>query len=176
MSIIYKLIIPFLFFTTQIFAQEAQNEESEGNFHKIALVFGYTLIPSGFEDGEETESVFVPTIGVDYFMQFENRWKVGAVMDLELKNYIVKFNREPLNRERALITGIVVGYEFENHWSFLLGPAIEFEKNKNLFILRSSIEYEFELENGWGVFPAFNYDFKEEYSTWSINIGISKRL
>lgn len=158
------------------FAQENESENGKEKIHKIALVFGYTHIPSAFEKGEENKSVFVPTIGLDYFVQFENSWKVGVVLDLELANYIVSFNREPLSRESALITGVIVGYEFKNRWSFLLGPAIEFEKNKNLFILRSSIDYEFELGKQWGLFPAINYDFKEEYSTWSINLGISKRL
>ena len=54
--------------------------------------------------------------------------------------------------------------------------SIEFEKHKNLFVLRASTEYEFELGESWALFPSFNYDFKEEYSTWSINIGVSKRL
>ncbi|MGB5379241.1 hypothetical protein, partial [Muriicola sp.] len=122
------------------------------------------------------ESVFVPTIGIDYFVQFTDGWKIGAVLDLEFGKYLVDFNREELERETALVTGVLVGYEFASRWSFLLGPGIEFEKNKNLFILRASAEYEFELGNHWGLFPSVNYDFKKEYSSWSVNIGISKRL
>lgn len=158
-------------------AQEEVDEElEEGKIHKVAVVFGYTHIPSAFEDGHESKSVFVPTIGVDYFMQFAKGWKIGAVLDLELNNYLVDFNREELEREKALVTGVLVGYEFANRWSFLLGPGVEFEKNKNLFILRASTEYEFELSEHWGLFPSINYDFKKEYRSWSINIGISKRL
>lgn len=163
-------------FTSITHAQETNLEAEEHKPHKIALVFGYTHIPSAFEEGNSEASVFVPTIGVDYFYQFENKFKIGAVLDLELSNYLVNFNREDLERERALITGVLVGYEFNEHWSVLLGPAIEFEQNKNLFVFRGSLEYEFELNKGWGVFPAFNYDFKEEYSTWSLNFGISKRF
>lgn len=159
------------------YAQESEEElESEGKIHKVAMVFGYTHIPAAFEEGEPTKSVFVPTIGLDYFMQFEKGWKIGAVFDLELSNYIVDFNREELEREKALVTGILVGYEFANHWSFLLGPGIEIEKNKNLFLLRASAEYEFELSEHWGLFPSVNFDFKEEYSTWSLNIGVSRRF
>lgn len=158
------------------YAQEHENVKNKDKIHKVALVFGYTHIPSAFEEGDENRSVFVPTIGIDYFVQFPKGWKLGAVVDLELGNYLVNFNRDDLERERALITGILIGYEFETRWSFSLGPAIEFEKNKNLFVLRSSLEYEFELDEDWGLFPAINYDFKEEYSTWSINLGISKRF
>jgi hypothetical protein len=176
MKKIILLILISFFFTNEIYAQENESEQGEGKIHKIAVVFGYTNIPSAFEEGDETKSVFVPTIGLDYFIQFAEGWKIGAVLDLELNNYLVNFNREPLERKKALVTGILVGYEFENKWSILLGPGIEFEKNKNLFILRASIEREFELGENWGLFPSINYDFKEEYSTWSINIGISKRL
>lgn len=177
---INKTVLFLLCFILCVFmgySQENENEkEQDGKIHKVALVFGYTHIPSAFEEGESTKSVFVPTIGLDYFMQFAKGWKIGAVFDLELNNYLVNFNREELEREKALVTGVLVGYEFANHWSFLLGPGIEFEKNKNLFILRASAEYEFELDEHWGLFPSVNYDFKEEYSTWSINIGISRRF
>lgn len=155
--------------------QETEIVESE-KIHKIAFVVGLTHIPKAFEEGKASNSVFVPSIGLDYFIQFSKGWKIGTVLDLELNNYIVDFNRENLDREKALVTGILVGYEFSNHWSFLIGPGIEFEKNKNLFIIRSSIEYEFEIGEDWGLFPSINFDLKEEYSTYSINIGISKRL
>lgn len=159
------------------YSQENENEdEQEGKIHKVALVFGYTHIPSAFEEGKKSESVFVPTIGIDYFFQFEKGWKIGAVFDLELNNYLVNFNREELEREKALVTGILVGYEFSNRWSLLLGPGVEFEKHKNLFILRTSVEYEFELSENWGLFPSVNFDYKEEYSTWSVNIGVSRKL
>lgn len=157
--------------------EEGESEEvQEGKIHKVALVFGYTNIPSAFEEGNASASVFVPTIGIDYFVQFTKGWKIGTVLDLELANYLVNFNREALERSKALVTGVLVGYEFSNRWSLLLGPGMEFEKHKNLFILRMSVEREFELGGDWGLFPSINYDFKEEYSSWSINIGLSKRL
>ena len=173
----FTLLLLTLIFGIAGFAQEEHKEElEEGKIHKLALVFGYTHIPSAFEDGHQSKSVFVPTIGIDYFLQFAKGWKIGAVLDLELKNYLLEFNREEIEREKALVTGVLIGYEFANRWSFLLGPGIEFEKHKNLFVLRASTEYEFELGESWALFPSFNYDFKEEYSTWSINIGVSKRL
>jgi len=98
------------------------------------------------------------------------------VFDLELANYIVDFNRQPLDRETALVTGVVLGYEFANKFSLLLGPGIEFEKNENLFLVRTSIEYDFEIDKSWSLFPSFNFDYKEEYNTWSLNIGISKKF
>ncbi len=172
-----KQLISFLLlgFCLSLSAQEVLEDEA-GRIHKVAVVFGATHIPAAIEDGEKTSEEFVPTLGLDYFVQFKEGWKVGLVLDYEFANYIVRFDREDLVREGALVTGILVGYEFANKWSALIGPGIEFEKNKNIAILRASVEYEFELGEYWGLFPSFNYDFKQEYSTWSLNIGLSKRL
>ncbi len=155
------------------YAQE-EDKEANGKIHKIALVLGYTHIPSAYIDGHSRSSVNAPTIGFDYFIQFSEKWKIGIVTDLEFEKYIVDFNEEELEREKALVTGVLVGYEFAKRWSILMGPGVEFEKNKNLFILRSSLEYEFELGNNWGLAPVFNYDFKKEYSTYSLGIAIGK--
>lgn len=172
-----SLLILTMFFILHGFAQESQKEGSEERkIHKLALVFGYTHIPAAIEEGIKTKEVFVPTIGIDYFIQFAKGWKIGAVVDLELNTYQVDFKKEELTRENALVTGLLFGYEFHNRWSFLLGPGIEFEKNKNIAIFRTSVEYEFELGNDWGLFPSVNYDFKKEYSTYAINIGVSKKL
>jgi len=169
------LLILLLFLSINLKAQEAQTGAEERP-HKVAFVFGYTHIPAGFEEGEPTKSVFVPTIGVDYFYQFEKGWKVGAVLDLELAGYRVTFEGEELPRESALVTGILVGYEFLNKWSILAGPGLELERNRNIAIFRASVEREFELDENWGLFPSFNYYFKKEYSTWSLNVGVSRRF
>jgi len=174
MKKIISLLLIIVTFVNKAYSQENGAETNKDNNHKVALVFGYTHIPSAFEAGESNNAVFVPTIGVDYSFQFSDKWRVGAVLDLELGDYLVDFDRRDLSRERALVTGLIMGYEFTSNWSFLLGPGIEFEKNENLFILRSSLEYEFEFDKNWGIFPSVNYDFKEEYSSWSINLGISK--
>lgn len=157
-----------------LMAQESEKEVSKP--HKIAFVLGLTHIPEAFEEGHLEKSVYVPTIGLDYLYQLNETWKLGLALDLELGSYLVGFNREDIAREKALVTAALVGYEIAPRWGILIGPGIEFEKNKNLFIFRAGMEYEFELGDDWSLFPSFNYDFKEEYSTWALGLGISKRL
>jgi hypothetical protein len=171
------LILLCLLSTFTCFAQkENEEEENEGKPQKLSVSIGVTHIPSAFEDGKENKSVFVPTIGIDYFYRFKERWAIGAVLDFELANYVVDFGRDELKREKALVTAIMVGYEFAKNWGLAVGPGVEFEKNKNLFVLRAGVEHEFKLDENWGLFPSINFDFKEEYSTWSLNIGVSRRL
>ena len=76
------LILSFLLSLTSFAQEENEEGENEGKIHKVALVFGYTHIPSAFENGLKEESVFVPTIGLDYFMQFAKGWKVCVVLVL----------------------------------------------------------------------------------------------
>lgn len=161
----------------KVYAQgEGGNETNEELKNQITVVFGYTHIPDAFEEGKLNESVFVPTIGVDYFRELNEKWFIGVVLDLEFGNYLVNFKREELERESAFVVGALAGYEVLENWAFMAGPAIEFEKNKNLFVFRASTEYRFKLENDWAILPSLNYDFKEEYSTWSINVGVAKKF
>lgn len=171
----YVMLFLALTFYVNVTAQEGDTERAASP-HQIALVIGATHIPAAIENGEKTSEEFIPTLGIDYFYLFESGWKLGVVMDYEFANYIVKFDKEDLTREGALVTGLLAGYEFADRWSLLLGPGIEFEKNKNIGILRTTLEYEFELDEEWGIFPSANYDFKQEYSTWSVNVGVSRRL
>jgi hypothetical protein len=162
-------------FSLPLLAQEDEEKEISKP-HKLAVVLGLTHIPEAFENGLKEKAVYVPTIGLDYFYIIKEKWKLGVALDLELGNYLVDFNREDLSRENAIVTVALAGYEILPRWGILFGPGIEFEKNKNLFILRAGTEYEIETGNNWSLFPSFNYDFKSEYSTWNLSVGVSKRF
>jgi hypothetical protein len=156
--------------------QEETEESEQEKRHSLAFVFGYTHIPGAIKDGKTEESVFVPTIGLDYFYEFSERWIIGGVFDIELGKYEVDYEEEEITRELAFILAGLVGYEVLPGWGVLAGPGIEFEKNKNLFIIRFSTEYTFELGNDWGLFPNFTYDFKKEYGSFELGLGLKKRF
>lgn len=175
-----KVLTTFLIITLLSFngyAQEESGKESkEQLINQLSFVFGYTHIPEAFEEGKLNESVYVPTIGIDYFWGLNEKWFFGGVLDVELGSYSVNYGVKELERESALIIGALVGYEVAKNWALITGPAIEFEKNKNLFVFRAGTEYRFKLENNWAILPALNFDFKEEYSSWSIGIGLGKKF
>jgi hypothetical protein len=178
---ILKSILVLLFITVLSapsgLAQEEvkENEEGEGKFG-VALVFGYTHIPQARTEEGVTESENLPTIGLDLNYYPAERWKLGLVIDLELNEYEVDFDGERLSRENALVTGLVAGYEIFPRFGLIVGPGVEFERNKSFFILRFGVEYAFLLGNLWEIFPAINYDFKSEYDTYSLAVGIGKRF
>ena len=162
----------FLLVIAPAFSQE-DNEEEQAK-HKVVLLLGLTHIPEAIEEGEVLKSEYVPTVGVDYFYKFNPKWVLGLVLDLELGKYAVDFGGENIPRENAVITGVVAGYRLLKALSIYAGPGVEFERNKNLFIIRATAEYEFELGNNWGLSPALGYDFKKEYSTYSLGVGLNK--
>jgi hypothetical protein len=171
--------IIFFICLLSIISASAQEETEERNQEKrqtLAFVFGYTHIPAATKDGKKEEAVFVPTIGLDYFYLLNEKWTVGGVFDMELSRYEVAFEDDEITREIAIVLGALVGYEVLPHWGILAGPGIEFEKNKNLFVFRLTTEYTFEIGDDWGLFPSFTYDFKKEYSSYAIGIGIKKRF
>ncbi len=165
-------ILLFLLVITHTFSQE--NDEEEQTKHKVVLLLGLTHIPETIEEGEPLKSEEVPTIGVDYFYKFNPKWQLGVVVDLELGKYAVDFGGENIPRENAVVTGLVAGYTLLKGWSIFAGPGVEFERSRNIFIVRASTEYEFELGKNWGLAPGICFDFKKEYSTYSLGIGISK--
>ncbi len=156
--------------------KEETAESGQEKLHSLAFVFSYTHIPAATKDGKVEESVFVPTIGLDYFYEFSKKWFVGGAFDIELGKYEVDYEDEEITREIAVIFGAMVGYEVLPNLAVYLGPGIEFEKNKNLFIFRFSTEYSFELGNDWGLFPIFSYDFKKEYSSYALGLGLKKKF
>jgi hypothetical protein len=60
---------------------------------------------------------------------------------------------------------------------FVFGAGIEFEKNKNLFIVRAGFEYEIEFAEHWDLSPMLMYDYrKDEFATWSMGIGVGRKF
>ncbi len=170
-------IVSFMFFLNIIplFAQDTAEDEIAKR-HSLAFVFSYTHIPEATKEGETEKAIFVPTIGLDYFYKLNEKWILGGVFDVELGRYEVDFKEEEISREIAIIMGAVIGYEILPAWAIMTGPGIEIEKNKNLFVLRFSTEYAFELGNDWELFPNFTYDFKKEYGSYAFGLGIKKRF
>lgn len=159
-----------------LFAQdeEESTKEEEGK-NLMALTVGYTYIPSAGElSSTEANGVFVPTIGLDYFRALHEKWEIGLTLDLELGRYLI-IDKE-LPRERALIMALSGVYKVTPHFQLIGGAGMEWEENENLAILRLGAERSFNLGNEWRLGPAFFFDFKEGYDTWSLSLSLGKEF
>ena len=151
--------------------------------HKLAFYTGFTHISSAFyehETHEESTGKWVPTIGVDYFYSLDKKWSLGAIVDMEIDNYMIKLdNTKEEERLNVLIATAVAKYNLNHNLGIILGPGIELEfseSTKNFFVVKAGVEYEIEIANGWEIAPSFMYDWKEEYKSFSYGFSIGKRF
>jgi hypothetical protein len=167
------LFIVFGTFAFNSYSQETDSENEKKNLVNVAL--GYTFIPkAGNEGASEAHGVFIPAIGIDYFRRIGKQWEIGIMADLELGHYIII--NENLNRENAALLVAMANYNLTKHINILAGAGMEFEKHKNLAIIRLGGEYSIRLKRNWVISPGFFYDFKEGYDTWSLSIGFGKEF
>lgn len=127
---------------------------------------------------EGNKVIIAPSIGLDLEYWINERWGFGFHNDMELVNFeIEKEENLLIEREYPVVLTLDGLWKFHKEWILVLGSGIEFEKNKNLFIVRTGLEYEIELGNHWDVSPSVLYDYRSgHFGTWSVGIGIGKRL
>lgn len=177
------LIIPL--FSYCAFAQEQANSHEVGENHEhhhsfkrhsVTFEFGYTHIPDAFEEVKGDQSVWVPTFGLAYGYQFSHKFKTALMLNMETGNYLINVNREDLNRENVFIISIVGVYELAPNWGIFAGPGIELEKHHNYAVLRFGTEYSFDLKNNLFLIPLITFDYKVDYTSWELALGIMKRF
>jgi hypothetical protein len=168
-SVLLLLIISF--FVIRTYAQE-QTEEKK---NLLSISLGYTFIPQGSAlEEEESDGIFIPSIGVDYFHRIHPRWELGLMVDLELGEYVVR--QKELNRKNALAFIAVGAFTVTKHLNLFAGGGMEFERHQNLGVIRLGAEYVFRLKNNWVISPSFIYDFKEGFDTWSLSFAFGKEF
>ncbi|WP_298536357.1 hypothetical protein [uncultured Algibacter sp.] len=167
-------ITAFLVLSGNLFSQETLGEESELK-NSFLLNFGYTHVPGGEElEGGGNSGVFVPAIGLDYAREINERWELLLMLDLELGKYLVR--SKELNRENAFMVLGGASYRVLESIHLLGGLGVEFEKNENLFVTRLGGEYIHELKGPWGLMTGVYWDYKQEYSTYSLVVGVGYRF
>ena len=172
---IYQCIFIICFFPLWVIGQEQKLGKDHKPQIRGAIMMANSHIPAAVEAGNSI--VIVPTWGfdVDYF--FHKRWSVAVQSDIKLQSFEVEEHNVLLNRKYPISLAGVIHYHAKRHWSFFLGPGYEFERNKNLYLLKMGTEYSVELNENIEV--AFNllYENKETiYDAWTFGIAFNKRL
>lgn len=160
--------------------KHVEHEKRHADYkNMVAVKFGYTHVPGGSElHHSEAKGVYVPTIGVDYGREIHTkrgrRFELGIMLDWELDHYIIA--DKELERERAFIAVGGLAFNPVAHLVLFMGAGIEIEQNKNLFVWRSGLDYNFRVGKRWGIVPTFNFDWKEEYGSFSFAIGLKYKF
>lgn len=155
----------------------AQEKETECKHFRISPVISHTYIPTATAEG--TETIIIPSIGLDLEYWFSHKFGLGLHNDLELLNYEIEKPSHELIVEReypVVITFDALAKVYKD-LVVVFGAGVEFEKTKNLFIVRTGLEYEIEFAKHWDLAPTILYDYrKDEFGTWSMGIGIGRRF
>ncbi|WP_139958405.1 hypothetical protein [Flavicella sediminum] len=169
-TILHILIISSFFLTFNSFAQESFKH------FRISPILSHTYIPLATNQGDQT--VIVPSLGLDIEYWFNEEWGIGFHNDLELEIFeLEKEHTISVSKEYPVVLTFDMLWKFYEEWILVLGSGIEYEKNENLFIIRTGIEYEVEFAKDWDVAPTIFYDFRPNHTaTWSVGIGIGKRF
>ncbi len=184
-------ILAMFAFAMNVMAQQQHDEhqntgehQSHHGKHKVAFYTGFTHIPSAFyehETHEESTGKWVPTIGLDYYYSLNHKWEIGLIGDIELDQYYIQTeNFDELERNNVVVWSAVAKYKPTKRIGIIAGPGMEWEFKKHdtesFWVIKTGIEYEGAIENGWELTPVFTYDFKEEYSAYAFGISIGKRF
>lgn len=128
-------------------AAHATEEEQHHEFphHHLAVFVG-----GGFERDDSGHQENGRAIGVVYEVQFREKWGIGAAIE--------ELSGDDFHRSWAL--AIPLSYHPNERWRFFAGPGLE-TGEKDKFLMRAGIGYEFSLSERWTASPEFLVDFVE---------------
>jgi len=183
MNRVVSTIIFIFYLSLSCFAQEDHEEHGDHSasphellHHRLSAGFGYTFVPDGSEEPENKKGILVPTLSLEYFYKFSHQWSAGLMVDAEMSQYLIPFLDDFLERDKVLIIGLVGLYEPIEYWGVFAGAGMEFETHHNFAVIRVGTDYEFQIGNNWDLSPSLAFDFKEEYSSWSLMLSVGKHF
>ena len=175
------LNILLLLFVVFVNAQEKEHEKSEEHSekkHSIAVLVSHTQIAEGIK-GEGKKWISVPSWGIDYNYEINERWAVGLHNDIIVESFIVEHSDgTELERSSPIATAVVGMFKPIKNFSLLLGAGGEFSKEENLFLIKAGIEYGHRiLQDNWEIIASLTNDLKiDAYNSWNIGFGIARRF
>lgn len=176
-----KIIFSSLLLVCVIFAnaQETKNEEENlEKRHSIALLISHTQIIETIEE-KNRKWISVPSWGIDYNFELNERWAIGLHNDIILETFIIENNDgTELERSSPFATAVVGMFKPIKNMSLILGAGGEFTKEESLFLIKVGAEYShLILDDNWEIIASLSNDLKLNiYNSWNIGFGIGRRF
>lgn len=143
-----------------------------------AFAIGHAYIPEATQG--DTKFVVIPTIGLDIQYWISNKWGIALKNDIELANYVVPDddNGNLIIRDTPVVVALPILFSpWDNQFTFIMGPGIEFEGHENFFVFRVGVGSEFEVGDHWDFAPEIIYDLKDGHiNSITFAIGVGKRF
>ncbi|WP_163399970.1 hypothetical protein [Flavobacterium fluviatile] len=178
-ALFYITAVFYLIFQNKITAQEI--ERSFSPHHQIGISINHAHVFEGRNDEGQREVLSLPAWGLDYTLQFHEKWAIGLHTDFIIEKFKVEKvyanddENEIIERSYPIAPALMGIYKPNESWSFLLGFGGEFAREEDFFLTRAGVEYGYELPKGWEIFGTVSYDFKwNAYDSWGMGLGIAK--
>jgi len=155
-AIVVLVSMPGLFVWSASFAND-ETQHHEFPHHHAALFVG-----GGFERDKHGHEENAFAIGLEYEIQFSDRW--GAGVDVE--------SLSGSDTHRSWVMAIPVSYHPNEKWRLFAGPGMEFGDKEDKYLARLGIAYEIPLNERWTASPEFLADFVEGGATTFV-LGIA---
>jgi hypothetical protein len=142
------------------FSSASSNEEVAHHkfpHHHLALFVG-----GGFERDKKDHEESGTALGLEYEVQFSDRWGVGV--DVE--------SLSGSGTHRSSVMAVPVSYHPNEKWRLFAGPGMEFGDKHDKFLARFGIGYEIPFQERWTASPEFMVDFVEGGATTYV-LGIA---
>ena len=159
------LLVPAVTLTS---AAQSTEEKTESNTRwRAVLMMANSHIPKASEGGQVVE--VIPTWGLDLDYRVNPQWSFSLQTDIKVQSFEVEENGAQLSRSFPITVAMVSHYYLPKHWSFMLGPGYEFERTKNIFLVKAGLEYGIELterfeigitaiyENRWEIYDGYTF-------------------
>jgi hypothetical protein len=146
--------------------------------HQIVATIGHALIPSSEEKSSTTQFIAVPTWGLSYEYDFNDRIGLGVKSDIELSNYRIEDNEEQkLIREYPIsVLGMFKVNPVEGLGVYVAG-GVEFDSNKNLSVINFGFTYDVDFLEGWVLSPEIGYELKGGHtSIFTVGLSVAFRF
>jgi hypothetical protein len=152
------------------------NEKHSHGFHKFTGIMAFAFVDNSFSD-QGNELLIVPALGLNYDYMINHKWGFGLHSDILLQQFVAEAHgskKEIVRENPVAITGILT-YKPHHRWAIMGGYGIEFEKQKNLHLIRIGAEYGIELPKEWELGFSLEFDFKPDaYNSLLFGLGFIK--
>ena len=177
-----RTLFSFLFLLSIAFASAQETETLQENEyaekkHSLVLIMSHTQIAEGLENGEK-KWISLPSWGIDYNYEINERWAIGLHNDIVVERFAVKhFNGTEIERSTPFASTFVGMFKPVKNFSLVFGAGGEFSKEENLFLIKAGIEYAYRFHNNWELIANLTNDLKiNTYNSWSIGFGVARKF
>jgi hypothetical protein len=153
-----------------LIASAASAQQRFFTANEFTFTLSHAHLGSGVEGGDK-QWLILPSFGFNYTYRFNPHWYTGIHSNIIVRHFTVEANLDGsevyLERSTPLASALVIGYQVDDHLSFLLGAGAEFAREGTYGLVRAGADYKWKVSERWNVGLTLQYDAKlEGYDTW----------